>query len=183
MEQVLVVLLALASGVAGMLCLYGSWRGWWRRPLALSCGWALLILSSWLWMAGQGVEFGIVYASLAISILAWLAVAANYEVRRRHKTAPQRVEALVLPQGRSLWRHLLLFVGVVPLAGSAAILGSVMLAHMTGWQPVNAMVSGILLMPVLWGLGAWWVCADARLQRPLLALLLCTLLPAFYIYG
>ncbi|HHX83532.1 MAG TPA: hypothetical protein GX696_11205 [Pseudomonadaceae bacterium] len=181
MEQALV--LALASGAAGVLSLYGSWRGWWQRPLALSCGWALLLLSCWLWMASKGVELGIVYALLAISILAWLAVAANYETRRHHKTPPQRVEALVLPQGRSLGRHLLLFVGVVPLAGSAAILGSVMLVHMTGWQPVNAMVSGILLMPVLWGLGAWWVCADSRSQRPLLALLLCTLLPAFYIYG
>ena len=178
--------LAVLCNAAGVGSLYASWRQYWPRRLALPAGWLLLGLSSIFWLRAAGAEFGTVYALLCTGCCAWLAVALNYETRRRwpRQARPRLQQVLpVLPDSHGLWRHLALFLGVVPLAGYATILLSVTLAHLLPWADADALVAGILLMPVLWGLASFWLCADSQPLRPALTLVACALLCSMYVYG
>lgn len=175
--------LAALSGIAGVASLFAAWRERWPRRIAVSAGWGLLVLSCVLWVRAAGAEFGLVYAPLGIALCGWLAVGLTAEPRRGAPERAPAYAALGRPDRRSLARHVLLFVYVVPLAGLASILASVTLAHRLPWEPANALVAGILMMPLLWGLAAYWIVAASRPLRPALALAACAALCAAYVYG
>lgn len=162
---------AALLSVAGLLCLYGSWcKQPLFRPWGAWGGWALLFASGWVWsLAAASVEFGIVYALLAPTACAWVLVLHNRQARNRRAPAPAEA-GISLPALPVAARHLLLFVGAVPLAGAAAAYGSTALATFLPWQPGNALVLAMLVMPVVWGAGAYWLCADPKPLRPTLGL-------------
>lgn len=175
--------LAALCSLCGVGGLYASWRGYWPRRLTVPGAWCLLVLSCVFWVRGLGAEFGSFYALISISLCAWLAVAFNYETRRLRPEKPRGPSRKVLPDSHSLTHNVMLFLFAVPLAGAAAILFSVWLVRLLPWADVNAMVLGIVLMPVFWGVASYWVCAAARPLRPALALTSCVLLCGTFIYG
>ncbi len=171
---------ALLTAAAGVALLYGAWQSRVpRRRLPVPAGWALLFASGWLWVAGTGTEFGITLLLLTTSLVAWLFVWRNrqHRERRAREDAPPKVT-----EGRSLAEHALLFVLVVPLAAVAAAMVSVALSLALPVSEVNAMVIVLVVMPVLWGAGAWWAAADPRMARPAAAMALGALAGAAIIY-
>lgn len=183
--MVVYLILALAAGVAGLACLFGSWQG--RIPRRLRprpLGWGLLVVSAWLCCRALGVEFGVSLALFAVSLIAWLFVAFNLEHRRLRARREQRAPAAPdTAQTSTPWAaHAGLFVVAVPLAAVAATLLAVALSMMLPWQKVNATLLVVVLVPVLWGAAAYWACADARPLRPTLALLACTVVFAGVVY-
>jgi hypothetical protein len=171
-----------ASALAGIVCLYSSWRGdspgrRWRVP----AGWLLLILAMVPWILASGAEFGVAYGAMLTSVLAWLVVLFNAEFRQ-HSHREKAAGRIGIPAARTAGRHLLLFTAAVPLAGAAAIFTSVALTLVLPWKAVNGMVLAVYIMPLLWGLGSYWACADEKLLRPTLGLSACTLLSALPVY-
>lgn len=162
---------AVILTAAGLLCLYGSWRKQpLFRPWGAWGGWVLLFASGWAWsLAAASVELGIVYALLAPTACAWLLVLHNRQTRSRRASAVAE-GGISLPALPVAARHLLLFLGTVPLAGAAAAYGSTALATFLPWQLGNALVLAMLVMPVVWGAGAYWLCADPKPLRPTLGL-------------
>lgn len=161
-----------------MLGLYSAWR-----RLALSGGWVvtlswlLIAASLWAWSRAWGVEFGVSFALIAVSLLGGLLVLFNFEVRERKLGRAAPTQAIAVDP-RSWGRHLFLFFVVVPLAGAASIFSTVLLCDLLPWHPTDKMVLAVLLVPVVWGLAAYWACADTRPARPTAALLLAAALPA-----
>ncbi|MBN7796520.1 hypothetical protein [Parahaliea mediterranea] len=170
--------LGVVLGASGVLGLYSSWR-----RLALSGGrvvalsWLLIAASPWAWSRAWGAEFGISFALIALSLLGGLLVLFNFEVRERKQSRPASTQAVAVDP-RSWGRHLFLFFVVVPLAGAASIFSTVLLCGLLPWHPTDKMVLAVLLVPVVWGLAAYWACADTRPARPAAALLCAATLPA-----
>lgn len=178
--------LAVISGLAGTALLYAAWRKLLSGSFAIPLGWVLLLLSLLLWGREAGTEFGTVYALLCIGLCAWAAIGLNDEIRRhrrQRKDVDKPYVQQALPASHSVLQHVLIFLVAVPLAGIVAILLSVGLAALLPWSRVNALVFTVLLLPVLWGAGSYWVCASDRLWRPTLALVMVGLLSAGLIYG
>lgn len=174
--------LAFGITMAGVFCLYGSWRHMsFFHPLGGYLGWLLLLVACFAWSASSNVELGISYAILAMAVCAWLLVIFNYELRAGKQRNLTEAE-LVLPRGATVLRHGVMFLVAVPLAGITAAYLSTAFVILLPWQLGNAMVFAMLLMPVVWGAGAYWSLADPALARPTLgmSLLLCLSLLILY---
>jgi len=177
------VCIAVALGLAGVACLFGAWRrriaGRWRPVPA---GWALLLASGWFWVAGTGAELGFSLVLLVTSVIAWVFVAANRSQRPRRARAdegPPKPNADPQPW----FRHALLLLLAVPGAAVASALLAVAVSLALPIEAVNAMVTVIVVMPVLWGCAAYWVCAESRLLRPAAAMVLSAAIGAAAIYA
>lgn len=174
--------IGLALGAAGVAALYSSWR---KLPLSgpwvVAAGWLLVAVSLWSWVAGAGAEFGISYGLIAFSLLGAVLVLYNFELRERKLARSNGTRALTIDP-RSWGRHGLLLVAAVPLAGLASTLLTVWLASFLPWHPTDRMVLAVLLVPVIWGLAAWWACADSRPLRPVSVLGAAAVLPALILY-
>ena len=66
---------------------------------------------------------------------------------------------------RQLLANAGLFIAAVPLAGAVASLVSAALVRWLPGLEVNRMAFAVLLMPVLWGSLAVWICADPHRLR------------------
>lgn len=165
----MLLILAVLSGVAGILLLWWSWRAPQPKPpLFMPLGWALLLLSMVLWCYAQGVEFGLVYALMVMTVAAWAVIVAGAE------TGPvaaqvQVEQPLRRPGWGALGRHSGLFLLVVPVAGVASAFACVGAMRLLPWQPVNSLIAVIVLQPVVWGALAYWFAATRSLWRPLSA--------------
>ncbi|MGE0625571.1 MAG: hypothetical protein AB7I04_24055 [Pseudomonadales bacterium] len=174
--------LAVLAALAGLWLLFAAWRQrhgavGYRVPL----GWSLIVVSGGFWVSGSGAEFGVSLVLLATGAMAWLYVLANLEQRppriRGETNTPKP------PAGpRTLRRHALLLLLVVPVAAIAATFVSVALSMALPVSEVDAMVVVLVVMPVLWGCAAFWAVADSRTARPALAMALGTIVSAAVIY-
>ncbi len=180
------VIRAIASSLLGLILLYVSWRGDWQhivlRRMAIAGGWLLQAAAAFFWIRAAGVEFGAIYAVLMPALLAWLLVLYNHELRNGNQRTVQKVR-ISIPDSGTISRHALQLVLTIPLAGAAAAFGSAAIAALLPWNPANDLVLALILMPVLWGGGAYWCCADAQPLRPALSLSILTLasLPLLYL--
>tara|TARA_R110001592_G_scaffold363396_2_gene687699 strand:+ start:120351 stop:120890 length:540 start_codon:yes stop_codon:yes gene_type:complete len=175
----IIALLLISAGVTG---LYFSWRRTGPgKHWVVAGSWLLIALSLGFWSRAWGLEFGIVYSCLALSLCGGLVLLLNYEVRERKQVRPVETQLVVI-NPRSWGRHIMLLVTVLPVAGAVAVMGSVLMASWLPWQTVNAMVFAVFMIPVVWGLAAYWVCADPMPARPACTLLSVALPLALYLY-
>jgi hypothetical protein len=168
-----------AVAAAGVACLYGSWQDriaarW--RPVAV--GWALLLASTWAWTHATGAEFGISLTLLLPTVLAWVLIARNAEVRspkatsrRPRRKADADLEPKAAADRRTLLAHLRLFIVSVPLAAIAATYVTIALCSLLPLTQVNQLVLALFVIPLVWGSAAYWAVADSRWLRPSLAML------------
>jgi hypothetical protein len=151
-------------------------RASWMRPRGGKeyrrlAGWLLLVAGLAAFVHAWGGEVGTVYALLALSVVAFCAVAFGIEVRNAPNRAP-REEALEPEERRTNWRRgaakaLLAIV----LSGVAAIgIGVAFAIHMPMATHDRIIIGGILV-PVLWGGGMAWTLSDAKLLRATFLLL------------
>lgn len=173
---------ATLLAATGIGCLYAAWRkslSGARWPVAL--GWLLLLLSGGLWIRASGVEFGVNYALLTIPLFAWLTVGINLEVRQGRQR-DQRAGQLIIPEGHTISRNVVLFVLAIPVAAVTSTFISIAAVQLLPWGSVDALVLAVLMAPVLWGIAMYWVCADPRPARPALCLILGGALCAALLY-
>lgn len=173
---------AYALGIAGVGCLYGSWKDRLAaqlRPTLL--GWLLLIGSGYLAIQASGAEFGTTLIFTAPALVAWLMVAANLELRQsrvRKRKVTETAESVETDGTRSLSRHLLLFLMTVPVSAAAAVFVSVALARALPFSYLSHIAFAALFMPFAWGCAAYWVIADSKPARPAIAIVVLGLIGA-----
>ena len=175
--------LATATGFAGVLSLYRSWRlplpkpTHWRR-----LGWILLMLSLIAWLWAQPVEFAVCFALTVPALLAWLWIGWASPDRQPARDTKLEQRTLNWPRITLLGEQLLKLVISVPLAGLVSALLSFTVTDLLPWEAVNRLVTGVLMMPAFWGLASYWVLADTRLWRPTLALIATGVISAGYLF-
>ena len=176
-------LLGIATAIAGITCLYLSWQKRsqsqvWLMPM----GWLLNLASCVFLIRGYGGEFGVAYGLMLLPLLAWLMVLFNLEIKRKNQRATENV-VFVVPATRTMLRHIALFFIVVPLSGAASAYISVALATFLPWSRVNAVVLVVMIAPLVWGLAAWWACADPTRYRATLGISIAGLIGAAIVYS
>lgn len=177
------MVLSILAAACGIGALYASWRGCLRRKAAVNlAGWVMIGISVMLWMRVTGVEFGLVIAFLVLPLLAWVAVLVNTEVRAVKAARIQPADSGVRSVP-AVMRHLALLVGTVPVAALASALLAMTLAQLLPLDVVDRMAFGVLAVPVLWGLLAWWMSIDARPLRPAAGVAVLVASCALVLYG
>lgn len=171
------------SCMAGMALLYGAWSG--RLGLRAFCnvlGWALITASLFLWIPVSGPEFGPVYAFLVMPLAAWVFVLADPNQGNGRGLLLPRAQ-LTLPERASMARQFGVFLVAVPLAALTSALLAVEISTWFPWTNVDRVVAGILAMPVIWGLLAWWVCAARTPWLPGFVMLAAGMLSALALFA
>ena len=166
------MVLASSATLLGVALLYSGWRRW-LTPSSLTNlgGWLLIGLSAMLWSIAAGWEYGALYSITALPLVAWLFVAHRASIRPElgEDPKPQRLRV-------ASWRAVAKHTGLILLTLPAAVLTSALLAlwatSLMPWSEVNRLATLTLLMPTLWGLLMFWVCADPKRYRPAAAILL-----------
>ena len=141
----------------------------------------MLIAAGYFAILSSGAEFGTTLIFMAPALVAWLLVTFNLELRQakvRKRKVAEKVDAVEIDGSRTLSRHLLLFVIAVPLSAAAATFFSVALARALPFSYLSHIAFAVLLMPFLWGCAAYWVLADSKLARPVIAIVVLGLIGA-----
>ena len=156
--------IALLFCVVGIFLLRVSWRR--QRRLLVLAGWVLVALAAAAWSLAVGVEYGVSYTAMALSVVAWLLVAGNRE-RQAAKPDSAAIDAATLP-ATSAAHKLGTFLAAGPLAAIASLLACALLVGAV--FPVDERGNGLVLtafvFPLVWAATAVWVCAVDRLLRP-----------------
>lgn len=175
-------LAAVALGVAGVGCLYGSWKEHLSARLHPTLiGWLLLMTAGYFAVRATGAEFGTVWICFAPALVAWILVAINSEVREakvRKRKNVERAEPTAIVDSRSWPQHLLLFLITVPLSALAAVFISVAISRVLPWHEITNAVSVFIMVPILWGCAAYWAVADSKLLRPAASIVVIGLIGA-----
>ena len=190
----LITAVAFLLSMTGVIWLYAIWR---RRAFTLGtfrglqviAAWFLIAVAGWCWIHAYGAEFGVSYTLIVLALQAWLVITLTYKRKRLSQSAanqtqpPQRHTSLAFAYGaRALPKQLLIALVAIPLAGLAAMLVTVVSTMLLPWENVNLIALGIYTMPIVWGAAAYWACADSKLWRPAISLILISLLTGGLIY-
>ncbi|WP_395398239.1 hypothetical protein WBP07_24525 [Novosphingobium sp. BL-8A] len=160
------ILVLLAGGALGAALLRASWL---RRdkaaPGLLAGGWAVLIgltaAAAWLIGPVKGLAIALVAQGIGALCVVWQGRIRRKAARAREaETAPEPLEE----PGR-LWRGVLRTLLAGPLGMTAAMAVAFCVTVYMPGDPRTRIVTGGLLMPVLWGLAMTWTLADRRLLR------------------
>jgi hypothetical protein len=165
--------IALVTSAAAVTLIYLSWRhayGSRSRLMALA-GWLLAYVASIWWIRFSGPEHGLAYAAIALTFGAWIAVTlAGRETPRPGDRRRQPRAAGTFAGRAAIARTLGRVIVVLPLAGTASLLASVLIAAGLPWGTANRYVFAILIAPIIWGVLAMWAGMTERLPRTALLL-------------
>ncbi|WP_022697463.1 hypothetical protein [Euryhalocaulis caribicus] len=176
---------AVLSAIAGVFCLHFAWK---RRPkpgrtLPVIAGWALIAASLPLWIAASGPEYGTAYALLTMGFLAWIAVLPRAKFSRaRVERKPSGPVHATRGRMNRLVRHGLLFLISTPVAAVSSALFTIAALKLLPGSAANRMAFSFLLIPVVWGIAAYWTIADTKLVRPAAAIIAAGAAGAALIY-
>lgn len=161
-ETASLVWIGAAGMVAAVLQLRRAWGLPRRSAMQNGIGWTLMLAGAALALAGDGAWglavaslFGMASAAMLLAHAGWTAPASKARASdRKAHMLPQPGEPL------ALGRRLLTFLLTVPLAFSAALLtslGARAAAGMAGWSDADGNAVALLLVPLLWGILAFWL--------------------------
>lgn len=171
MTAALLSILAVVCATVGITLLYRSWS---RRPrmsrMVPTAGWALLLIAAACWIAVDGWEFGMVYAitvpSIPAGLLLWLV-----SDRRPGRVDGTQRRPLARPSWSAVRTNLVTLLLVVVLGVVASTLITSAVGLLLPFGELDRMVFIVCVMPVVWGLTAFWLTVDARRLRPIVSLI------------
>ena len=142
-----------------------------KRVIFFSISLALIAASFSLWNQSQGTEFATFFVLFHLSWLSWFFIF----LKARPNNKPQREKFVNKVSPEKNWWYksgVILLAG--PVALTASILTSLIIARVTTEQLSNQWVLCFMLVPLVWGGLAFWIAADNKLLRPVLATLFLT---------
>ena len=140
----------------------GVYLGWRHRSLLYAVlGWLVMAASIYAWYFALGLEYGLTIGLCLPALTVWVAIVAEAnpqsEVRARVKPPHQW---RVAP--RQIARHTGHILYVLPGQMFICALIMIALVYQLPVSEPKQMATGVLLMPVLWGLLAYWYVLSAR---------------------
>ncbi len=162
MTQVSLAALALVTG--GVVLLFLAWRTKGRAGLLAAGGWLCLPAGLWLFTRDVGIEFGMVYG-LAVPGLAALAVVGLTAQRRGAVAGGLTERGIPLPGPAAVLRTLEHLVLIVVVAGAASAAVALCVGYLISSIAANRFTVAGVLLPVLWGVSAYWLGATSQPRR------------------
>jgi hypothetical protein len=156
------VWIGAAAIVAAVLQLRRAWSLPRRSAIQNGIAWALMVAGAALALAGDGA-WGLAVASLAGMAAASLVLAHAGWTAPASKARASDRKAHMLPEKgepHRIGRRLLTFAITVPFAFAAALLaalGARALTGLAGWSDADGNAMALLLLPLLWGILAFWL--------------------------
>lgn len=144
-------------------------RGVWRRSMAyrsvlLWAGWAVIGLSSYFWVRGFGVEFGLVFALGVVSLVAWFVTGLNIELKQGHTSRGPR-DLPRLPGIGVFGKQFIVFLLVTIFALVVSLLVTIGMSRAFTLTEIDRMAFVIVALPILWGVLAYQLCFSSRIVR------------------
>lgn len=147
--------------------LYFSWK---LKPQLKEtftiAGWCLLVTAMLFWIELTGWEFGTIYAFTLPSLAALIYVVFNTEINGS-KSQEASFQSISLPARRQLVGFIVRLFLILPFALAASVFVSYGLSIVLVASELNQLVLAICILPVIWGLFAYWLLADTRIVRPI----------------
>lgn len=177
MTELFIAIAAFITSFAGLVFLLLSWQNKTDRAQnqVVAFAWFIIAISIYLWTIAYGSEFGVCYGFISIALQAWILVLYQHKTNGKpNKT--RAFKAMVKTQVnwtaglKSLPKVSLILLAVIPLSGFASMQVLAGLTALLPGEKVNSMALGVYLLPVLWGIFAYWVCAAQNLARPVISL-------------
>lgn len=176
------ILFALVASALAALLVYCGWRQG-RSARAAGAGWLLALGSLPLWSRALGVEFGVSYAIIVFTCLAWALVFWQRESGPQAAAPELRpLRMLQRPALRDGVSHSLRFVLAVPVAGACTMLLSAALVLPLPWSLPLQLAVAIFLYPLLWGALSAWICAQDKLLPATLVNVALAVLSSLILY-
>lgn len=172
--------LALLMGLVGCVLIYQGWKTH-SRPYAFS-GWVITFMSLPLWIAAEGPEFGLIYGLCMPALFIWLGVLKE---QKRQKETPDIVKHAT----KWSWNRRKVMANtanVLFLLPGLMIISSLLTITGVYFLPItepSQMATGIIMLPMLWGILSYWYLATPNKRIPLSFCLLSATLCAFYLFG
>lgn len=180
------VMFALVLSAVGLASLYLSWR----RPKAVykkwltAASWLLILLSGLLWLQAQGGEFGAVYAFTVPSLLVFICIVYNVELRQAASSPAKAGKLAEKPGGVGLKRHLVLFLLTLPIGFCVSTSITLFIINWLPWAEVNRLAFAVVALPLIWSALAYWFVASKKFTRPVIAIVISSalgLINVFYV--
>lgn len=170
-EQIAFLLLGTLSTLVGLGMIFLSWKSRIQlKDTFTSVGWLLLVLALIAWIGLSGWEFGLIYGLTLPSLAALLLVGFNAESNNSGMSNLPRMQ-LATPSQRAVLKTVFRVLLIVPFALVTSVFISYTLGVLLLEVELNQMVLAICVLPVIWGVFAWWLLADTRRLRPILSLI------------
>lgn len=208
MSESIWTIMALVVTALGLTLLYASWRSRWRRDrrlVAVLSGWLLLVVIAMsCWVKAAGVEFGVSVSLMVPTCIVLLLLTCEWRrtggaraggQKTQRKDPPIQRAAARMPVGTpgptgavdsgALLRWLGnfgRFILVVPVSALNAMLISAALSLILPFGTINDMLAAVFVVPVLWGVMAYWLLADPRGLRPIAATLAAALVSSTVLF-
>lgn len=161
---------AVVTSLSAVACIYWSWREQ-GLPLVALTGWLLALVSMISWSQVLGPEFGVTYAIMVFTCLAWIVVFKGMAARRAESgTTLRPYQRMSVPDMSALLKHGSVFLLSVPATGMLTMMLSVALVLYLPWSLLTKIAVAIFLYPVLWGAFSTWICAQEKTSRSALTI-------------
>ncbi len=154
-------MLSVAAGgltLAALGVIYKSWRA--QASTYLYLGLVVWLIAAVCWSYAQGWEFGVLYALCIPSILVWPFIAANQTHLPQPKNVPQ-------PRSFDFSRRTVLgnianYIVVLIVLLVVSVLLTLGLCALLPFSIAGKLATGIVLLPILWGLIVYHYLATAH---------------------
>ena len=161
---------AAATAGAGILGIRVLWRRRIRyRGVLLAGCWGLVALSAGLWIAVEGIEFGIVFAAATVALCGLTVAAAGLESATGRR-APRPRKRPALPSSSQIGRQAAKLLAVVVGGAVAGVLGMLGLSIVLLSADQDRLALTFIGLPLAWGVAAYALCHARRLVLPAVVL-------------
>ena len=173
-------MLASLVGIVGSYLVYSGWKTHSTR-LAAS-GWVSLLATLPLWIAAQGIEYGVIYALSLPAFFVWLGIYQEQKWQGQTKTI-QKDKTDWRWNGRKVLNNVGLVLYMFPLLMIICGLISVSLVYLMPISDTNRVAIAIIAFPILWALFTYWYLVSANKQLPFAIQVIGATASGTYLFG
>lgn len=166
---------AIMSLVIAIAIIYWDWRYLKRHHLmAKITGWLLVLAALGFWTIRNGGEFGVVFWSIACSIIAWGYMLISIEFQTENNKITQDYNNRPYIHKKLSAKRILHSLGTILMVAVVGLIACALfclaLSTLLPGTESNVLVFISFLFPVLWSLVSYWICALDKLLKPLVYL-------------
>ncbi|MET1256656.1 hypothetical protein [Aliikangiella maris] len=134
--------------------------------LGLIIGWGLVCVSTYYWISFSGVEFGLSFACLNLTLSAWLYILFSLKETSNNKKPEKKPSSQAVQSKqnktplslKTLISGLLDFLVIGPLALFTSCVLSLILFKVLPFDQANTLVLSAFTLPLFWAFFAYWGC-------------------------